>query len=199
MRPSRFNTRARMLAVCAPLAAVAALGLAGVSSASNGDVNCDPATPGWSGACTVQIDDSFQIDEVHPIDGCPARYVGTDATFTGSGEEHLRFVYGGGGFHFHLTANGDERITFWDGSYAVARSAEQFEYQSPDHVTTTLNLTDIFRLQGRIYTADGQPTGEFVNGHGTTHVTWSDTNGNGEPDAGDVVKSDIDNLRITCS
>jgi hypothetical protein len=187
-----------MLAVCAPLAAAGALGLAGVSSASNANVNCDPATAGTS-ACTVQVNDSFQIDEVNPIDGCPARYVGTDATFTGSGQEHLRFVFGGGGFHFHLATNSTEVITFRDGAYAVARSAERFEYESPDRVTTTLNLTDIFRLQGRIYTADGQPTGEFINGHGTTHVTWSDMNGDGLPDAGDVIKTDIDNLRLTCS
>jgi len=198
MRPSRYYTRGRMFAVCALLAAAGALGLAGASSASNANGNCDPANLGTS-ACTLQIDDSFQIDEVNPIDGCPARYVGTDATFTGSGEEHVRFVFGGGGFHFHLAADGNERITFWDGAYAVAQSAERMEYESPDHVTTTLNLTDIFRLQGRIYTADGQPTGESVNGHGTTHVTWSDTNGNGLPDAGDVVKTDIDNLRISCS
>jgi hypothetical protein len=90
------------------------------------------------------------------------------------------------------------RFTFSDGAYGLADINENFNYNSPDLRNPTLTLTDTFRLQGQIYSADGVPTGETVSGHGTTHFTWNDTDGNGDPTPGDDYKAYVDNFRITC-
>jgi hypothetical protein len=47
-----------------------------------------------------------------------------------------------------------------------------------------------------IYATDGQPIGQVMI-HARSHITFSDANGNGQPDPGEITAS-VDHFRFTC-
>jgi hypothetical protein len=47
-----------------------------------------------------------------------------------------------------------------------------------------------------LYAANGQPIGR-VTVHTLSHMTWSDANGNGQPDPGEITVA-IERFRISC-
>jgi hypothetical protein len=198
MKVLRTSTLARTLAVCVPTAVAGALALTGVSYAGSSGVNCDPGQP-EAGACTERFDNTFEIHDITPIDGCEAQY-GTSAAIDGTGRERGGATYGGTNyrqFHFHVMESENVRITFPDGRYALRTDSMTFEYSSGT-ATDVLTLSNPFRGREEIFTADGQDTGESVVVHGITHFTWTDTNGNGDPDPGDDYRSSVDYFRMTC-
>jgi hypothetical protein len=199
MKLLRTSSLARTLAVCAPTAVAGTLALAGVSYAGSSGINCDPGQP-QAGACTERFDNTFAIHDTAEIDGCEAQY-GTSAAIDGTGRERGGATYGGTNnrqFHFHLMVTDDVRVTFPDGRYALRTDSSTFEYSSGT-THDVLTLSNPFRGREEILTADGQDTGQSVVLHGVTHFTWTDTNGNGDPDPVDDYRSSVEYSRMTCS
>jgi hypothetical protein len=50
--------------------------------------------------------------------------------------------------------------------------------------------------RGTLYNIDGQVIGQ-LDVFTLTHITWRDTNGNGQPDPGEI-RASVDQFRVTC-
>ena len=99
------------------------------------------------------------------------------------------------GFHVHATANLNYRVDFPDGSYILGSAVEHitFGINPLDSRTTS---TVAIQEPRTIYDADGQPIGKVMI-HALSHITYSDANGNGQPDP-DEVRASVEDFRFTC-
>jgi hypothetical protein len=99
------------------------------------------------------------------------------------------------GFHVAGTDTATYRIDYDDGRYIVGRSTSHFVFEDNPDQLRTVN-TDVAQDAGALYAADGTLLGE-VTVHAVFHITFSDTNGNFEPDPGEVT-ANVDQFRLTC-
>jgi len=99
----------------------------------------------------------------------------------------------GATFHAHGTSSLAYTVTFTDGRYVTGSSAEHFSFTAAGPVTVN---TVAISEKRTIYSADRQPTGT-VRVHAISHVTFHDVNGNGDPDAGEII-ANVDRFFFTC-
>ncbi len=118
-----------------------------------------------------------------------------DATGTLTGTDTVvgHFTDTSHGIHVHGTETQDYRIDFEDGRYLISYSPTHFDFNA---VAPRFEYTAAQQDRGTLYAADGQPIGQ-VTVHTLSHITWSDANGNGQPDAGEITV-DVERFRITC-
>jgi hypothetical protein len=99
------------------------------------------------------------------------------------------------GFHSWGTDARTYRIDFADGRYILASGVTHFDYDdNPNQLRT--NYTEATRDSGTLYAAGGQALGA-VTVHATFHFTFSDANGNTEPDPGELTAF-TDRFSLTC-
>jgi hypothetical protein len=133
--------------------------------------------------------------DVFPIDGyfCLPDRVGTATqteTSTGQVVETASGV-----FAFRGVDSYDIHIDFPDGSYAQSglnRDLVSFVLNSPLTVFTAASQD----LE-TIYNAQGQPVGN-IEIHAISHLTYTDLNGNGQPDDGEV-KAQVERFQLRCA
>jgi hypothetical protein len=118
---------------------------------------------------------------------------GLTGTGTNTATDAGRFVDTGGTFHVSGTATQDYRVDWSDGSYLISHSTSHFEFTTN---SSQFVSTEAQQDRGTLYSADGQVIGQ-VTVFTLTHMTWRDTNGNGQPDPGEFTAS-VDQFRVTC-
>jgi hypothetical protein len=112
-------------------------------------------------------------------------------TVTGRGQ----FVATASGYHERLTTNLAYRIDFPDGSYALGTAVERgLSNVNPRNSRITAHVT--VREPRTLYAADGQPIGRVMI-HYLVHLTYSDVNGDGQPDPGEITAS-VESFRLAC-
>jgi hypothetical protein len=99
------------------------------------------------------------------------------------------------GFRFHGTITTDYRVDYVDGRYIIGHSLSHLEFtDNPGQLRTT--STEVGQDRGTLYDGSGDELGPVVVRF-LDHVTYSDTNGNGEPDPGELT-AETDRFRISC-
>jgi hypothetical protein len=124
-------------------------------------------------------------------EGIPVLMTGTDIIdghFTDAGQ-HLSF---------HGTKSTDYRVDREDGSYALGHLTDHFNF-----VFNVFNLNPARNVvssaqqeQATLYAANGQVIGT-ITVHVTEHLTYTDLNGNHEPDPGEITVH-VDQSKTTC-
>lgn len=183
----------RALCVCAPLAATVLLAMTGTSYGSA--PTCDPD----HNACAFSSDSGPQAftrpaDPIDCLGPAPGAVTGTaedTEAVTFSNMDTNRF------FHLRTTHSESGRMDFPYGS-VVYRLDEQFNYNSGSH-PPALTLSSPVNAQGTVYGPDGVPTGQHVSLHALMHFTWTDTNGDADPDPGDDYHASVSRFSVTCN
>jgi hypothetical protein len=149
------------------------------------------ASYGRATAGSFEFTDSFS-DTVtnYPCSG------GAPVTMTGTITTSGHFTeIDPGHFSVHGTNSSEYRADFGDGRYALGEEA--------DHFSLSFNLrrpraTDTNAQQERatLYAADGHAIGT-ITVHVIFHATYSDENGNFEPDPGEITTT-FRRIRTTC-
>ena len=105
------------------------------------------------------------------------------------------FTETGGHLSFHGTNTIDYRIDVADGRHALGQVIDHFNFvfnlNRPRSVVSSTQ-----HEQATLYSADGQATGTIVV-YVTHHLTYSDLNGNFEPDPGEITV-EVDRSKVTC-
>jgi hypothetical protein len=149
------------------------------------------AAHGQATAGSFQTVDSFsQTVTNYPCSGgAPVTMTGTLTTegrFTDVDRRH---------FSVHGTNTSDYRADLGDGRYALGHETDHFSLSfnalRPQAVDTNAQ-----QEQATLYSADGQPIGT-ITVHVIYHATYSDQNGNFEPDPGEITVQ-FRRIRITC-
>jgi hypothetical protein len=98
-------------------------------------------------------------------------------------------------FSVHGTNASEYRADFPDGRYALGRES--------DHFSLSFNVlrpravdTNAQQEEATLYAADGQPIGT-ITVHVIFHATYSDANGNFEPDPGEITTT-FRRIRVRC-
>jgi hypothetical protein len=112
------------------------------------------------------------------------------ATLTGSGQG----VFSGPAESEHWTVDTTYRVDFPDGSYALGSAVEHHVRTFNERTRATATVT--IQEPRTLYAADGRPIGQVLI-HYILHVTFSDANHSGQPDAGEITAS-IEQFRFTC-
>jgi hypothetical protein len=150
------------------------------------------ASPAHAAAVVLRV--SASHTDAFPVDGyfCLPEGVGT-ATQTESSTG--QFVDTGSGvFTFHGVDAYDLRIDFADGSYVQSgldRDLISAVFNPP--LTVVHVVTQDLET---LYNAYGQPVGK-IEIHAGSQLTFTDLNGNGQPDDGEV-KVAFDRFRLRC-
>jgi hypothetical protein len=121
--------------------------------------------------------------------GAPVTMTGTVTTeghFTAVDPRH---------FSVHGTNTSDYRADFPDGRYALGHETDHFSL-SFNALRPRAVDTNAQQEEATLYAADGQPIGT-ITVHVIHHVTFTDENGNFEPDAGEFTSS-VQRIRIRC-
>jgi hypothetical protein len=105
-----------------------------------------------------------------------------------------QFVDTGQTFHVQGTTVQVYRIDWSDGSYLLSRSPSHFEFNT--NSSGQFVSTEVQQDPGVLYSPDGQVIGR-VSVFTLSHMTWRDTNGNGQPDPGEITAS-VDQFRVSC-
>ena len=169
---------ARRIGLCLPLAA---LGVLVFASASYGR-----AAVG-----------TFSFQE--PITGIETDFVCQPAptgVVSGTATTVGHFTFTDQGVHFSGTTTQNYRIDFADGRYLVSSSPTHFEFNAQLLGRSQAVNTEVQQDRGTLYTAAGQTLG-IVSVFGVTHTTWTDSNGNGQPDPGEIT-ADVNIFRVMC-
>lgn len=151
------------------------------------------ASPAHAAAVVLRL--SASQTDVFPIDGyfCLPDAVGTATqTETSTGQV---VETDAGVFIFHGVDAYDLHIVFADGTYVQSglnRDLISFVLKPP--LTVFTRATQDLET---IYSAQGQPIGK-IEIHEIAHLTYSDLNGNGQPDDGEV-KVQFDRFRLRCA
>jgi hypothetical protein len=123
------------------------------------------------------------------VDGIPVTMTGTDTSdghFTEVDSRH---------FSVHVTDTLDYHVDLGDGRYAIGQVVEHFGFRLNMNRPRTTD-TGTQQELATLYASDGQPIGT-ITVHVITHVTYTDLNGNFEPDPDEITAS-VDRLRIRC-
>jgi hypothetical protein len=105
-----------------------------------------------------------------------------------------QFVDTGGTFHVHGTTVQVYRIDWSDGTYLLSRSPSHFEFNT--NLLGQFVSTEAQQDRGTLYSSNGQVIGRQTV-FTLSHMTWRDTNGNGQPDPGEVTAG-VDQFRVNC-
>jgi hypothetical protein len=105
-----------------------------------------------------------------------------------------QFVDTGGTFHVHGTTVQVYRIDWSDGTYLLSRSPSHFEFNT--NSLGQVVATEVQQDPGILYSPDGQAIGQLTV-FTLSHLTWRDTNGNGQPDSGEIT-ADVEQFRVNC-
>jgi hypothetical protein len=105
-----------------------------------------------------------------------------------------QFVDAGGTFHVHGTTVQVYRIDWSDGTYLLSRSPSHFEFNT--NSLGQVVATEVQQDPGILYSPHGQAIGRLTV-FTLSHLTWRDTNGNGQPDPGEIT-ADVDQFRVNC-
>jgi hypothetical protein len=172
MAASRF---ARRLRFCVPLAALGLLIFVGTAPAQ--------ATRG-----------SFSFQETMTFTDV-SLCTGLTGTGTNTATTVGQFVATGQTFHVHGTTTQDYRIDWSDGSYLISHSPSHFEFNT--NSVGQFVSTEAQQDRGTLYSSSGQVIGRQTV-FTLSHMTWRDTNGNGQPDPSEVTAG-VDQFRVNCS
>lgn len=134
------------------------------------------------------VEEPFSDTNFPCAEGVPVLMTGTvttDGHFTDAGS--------------HFTAHGTDtihyRVDLEDGSYALGQVIDHFSFainfNRPRNVVSSTQ-----KEQATLYAANGQTLGTMTL-RVTHHVTYSDLNGNGEPDPSEIT-AEVDRARVTC-
>jgi hypothetical protein len=104
------------------------------------------------------------------------------------------FVDTGETFHVHGTTVQVYRVDWSDGTYLLSRSPSHFEFNT--NALGQFVSTEVQQDPGILYSPDGQAIGRLTV-FTLSHLTWRDTNGNGQPDPGEIT-ADVDQFRVNC-
>jgi hypothetical protein len=150
------------------------------------------ASPAHAAAVVLRV--SASQTEVFPVDGyfCLPELAGTAAqTESSTGQ----FVDTGGRvFTFHGVDAYDLRIDFADGSYVESG-------RDLDLITAVFNpprtvFNVVSQEMDTMYDAQGRAAG-IIRIEASSHITYTDLNGNGQPDDGEVNVA-FDRFRLRC-
>jgi hypothetical protein len=189
-----ISRRARL---CALLATAAALALPAVSQ---GDATL---TCHGTDVILCKFDSGLQPTGAHPMDiPCLTSEEGT-ADGTGREVQYVNFSSDPDAHWVHFTGRYVEtgRIDFPSGMYVLYRLDARGGAQIGD-TRTALTFTDVGKITGTVYGADGEPTGQVVSNHATLHFTWIDSGDAGFPfdsDPTDTFLADVEYDRWVCS
>ena len=154
---------------------------------------CLTAAASYGGATVGSFESETPISEEitnYPcFEGAPATMTGTvtsDGHFTETTSDH---------FSVHGTDTIDYRVGLGDGRYALGEVVEHFGFRVNMNRPRT---TDTGTQQERaiLYAADGREIGP-ITVHVTIHVTYTDANGNFEPDLGEITAS-LERIKVSC-
>jgi len=156
------------------------------------------AAPGISQAAAIVERFASQESFSEPRDDTGS-CLGAGATGTMSGTDtvaaQVTLSYPNGPFHLHGTDNVDYRVDYVDGRYLIGTAVVHFDIIN-NPLAPRITETDVHRDRVTLYGPDGQPLGP-VTIFGVFHTTFADTNGNLEPDPGEIT-ADVANVRFTC-
>ena len=99
------------------------------------------------------------------------------------------------GFHAEGSTTFLERVDFPDGRFVLGGGTDHFDFNVTRGGTVT--STSVGQEPRTIYSANGEPIGRVLI-HASSHLTFHDANGNGQPDEGEVTSS-IDRFFFTCN
>jgi hypothetical protein len=123
---------------------------------------------------------------------CPE---GIPVLMTGTSTTDGHFTDAGRHFSFHGTNVLDYRVDREDGSYALGYVTDHFNFvfniNRPRNVVSSAQ-----QEQATLYAANGQAIGT-ITVHVTEHLTYTDLNGNDEPDPGEITV-EVDHSKVTC-
>jgi hypothetical protein len=100
-------------------------------------------------------------------------------------------------FHMEGTEVSDYRVDFNDGRYAIGESSNRVDL-SANNASGVVKSSETYPGQehATVYAPDGTVIGT-VTIRGVSHLTWTDLNGNHEPDSGEI-KTGFDRVRVAC-
>jgi len=98
------------------------------------------------------------------------------------------------GFHFHGVVHREYTLAFGDGTHILGRVSEHIEFNATPNSTTD---TEPAQEQATIYAADGLIVGT-IRQQGIYHLRYSDANGNGQPDPGEI-SAEFERTRVFCA
>jgi hypothetical protein len=119
---------------------------------------------------------------------------GLTGTGTNTVTEVGHFIDTGTTFHVYGTTTQDYRIDWSDGTYSINHSPSHFEFETNSR--SQFVFTEAQQDRGTLYSPDGEVIGR-ITVFTLTHMTWRDTNGNGQLDPGEITAS-VDQFRVTC-
>ena len=150
------------------------------------------ASPAEAAAVVLRL--SASHTDVFPVNGY---FCLPEADGTATQTEHStgQFVDTGGGvFTFHGVDAYDLRIDFADGSYVQSGLDRDLISRVFKPPLTVFNV--VTQDRETLYNAQGQPIAK-IEIHASSHLTFTDLNGNGQPDDGEV-KATFDRFRLRC-
>jgi YD repeat-containing protein len=202
-----FSSRIkRPFRICLPLAAIAVLVLPAASQAESSG-RCE----GTGVPCFVERGTgphvTFEFDSGPNPAGPKTKEIpcltSDEGTVTATGDETGRGNFNPDAVwvHFHSTYVETGRVDFPSGIYVLYSFTARGGSQLADN-RTTVTFTDEGSVQGTVYDADGNPTGQTIAMHAIKHYTFIDSGDVGVPfdsDPTDTFLADVDRTRWTCS
>ena len=149
--------------------------------------------PAYGQATVVRFEFQNPLSGSTALPEClPPELIGT---VTGTETTVGQFTDTTPGFHVHGTDTLDYQVDFPDGRYVLGTAVEHFDFNVNFQSGQTTNTVAIQEPR-TIYAADGQPIGKVMI-HALSHITFSDANGNGQPDPGEIT-ANIDHFMFIC-
>jgi hypothetical protein len=97
------------------------------------------------------------------------------------------------GFHFHGVVHREYTLAFADGIHILGRVSQHIEFNATRNSTTD---TEPSQERATIYAPDGRVVGT-IRQQGIFHLRYSDANGNGQPDPGEI-STQFERIRVFC-
>jgi hypothetical protein len=149
----------------------------------------------FAGAALAQVTrGNFTFQETVPLNDASV-CTGLIGFGTNTATTVGQFVDTGHTFHVHGTTIQVYRIDWPDGTYLLSRSPSHFEFNT--NSVGQFVSTEVQQDPGTLYNSAGMVIGH-VTVFSLSHMTWRDSNGNGQPDAGEVSAS-VDQFRVKAS
>ena len=139
---------------------------------------------------TFESQDTYSFPE---DDSATCLGPGATGTLTATETVTGRFTSNTYGYHWRATSTADVRVDYADGRYLLGTLIDRYGANATTKLETATNVQS---ADGTLYAPDGQALGTIAV-HGDFHHTWRDTNGNGEPDPGELT-ADFQHFRLRC-